>query len=141
MITTKAPDDWNVTLRVANCFTFFGERFLLLLRNDGRGDKDVYGLPGGTVEDNETALQGMQREHFEETGIKGDFCHLRTLFIRSPGRDLELTLFHVQLETEVSVILDPTEHKSYCWVTPQEALELPLMRDLKEFIEGKYYLE
>ena len=37
-----------------------------------------------------------------------------------------------------SIMIDPNEHKGFCWVTPKEALGMPIIEDLDACIRIVY---
>ena len=92
------------------------KRFLLLHRTQGK-HKDLWGLVGGTNENNETPWEGLQREIEEEIGTVPDIR--KTVPLESFVSNDEYFYFHTYLcviEDEFIPQLN-TEHDGYAWVT------------------------
>lgn len=108
-------------------------KFLLLKRPD---TDDLfpgkYCLPGGHRQDDETILQGAEREAQEETGIK--VHRLQKLFPWKYPNDFRTTFFFgkqgVQFDDDTVTLSD--EHTEYEWIYPDEIENYDLAGDLKE---------
>lgn len=91
-------------------------RYLFLLR-DGERYNDTWGLVGGKVEANESIIDCLNREMFEELGFQPNI--LKTipvdLFISDDNR-FEYHTFVCVVKEEFMPILN-AEHKGYCWTT------------------------
>ena len=72
------------------------ERDGLILGVSRRDDHNDFGLPGGKVEEGETAEQGMRRELKEETDL--DVLSAVELTFRFPGRYANVTAFKVEVK-------------------------------------------
>ncbi len=86
-------------------------------------------LPSGKVNVDETELDGVIRETFEETGVKLDKDKLIHLFIAHasyPDNDFDWFVYRYDID-EMPKILLSDEHSDYVWVTPEEALKLKLI--------------
>lgn len=95
------------------------KRFLFLLRSNDTKHSKTWGLPGGKVEPNETPIDGLRREIYEEIGLTDvtRFVHLETF-----TSDNEKFVFHTYFGTVVNEFI-PTlnhEHVGYCWVPIKE---------------------
>lgn len=108
-------------------------KILLLKRPD---DDDLfpgkYCLPGGHRQDDETILQGAEREATEETGIH---VHgLEKLFAWKYPNDFRTTFFFgrqgFQFDDDTVTLSD--EHVDYEWVMPAEISKYDLAGDLLE---------
>lgn len=108
-------------------------KFLLLKRpNTDDLFPGKYCLPGGHRQDDETILQGAEREAQEETGIK---VHgLQKLFPWKYPNDFRTTFFFgkqgIQFDDDTVTLSD--EHTEYEWVSPDEVENYDLAGDLKE---------
>lgn len=66
-----------------------GNRVVLLIRRGGEPFAGSWALPGGFVDEGETAIQAAARELEEETGVRLDSpdLHAEIGFYDTPGRD------------------------------------------------------
>lgn len=72
------------------------------------------------------------REVREETGIDLSLHppeRLRHTYIRLRSFDTEYDIFQVVLPILPSVVLEDAAFQAFAWVTPEEALRLPLIED------------
>ena len=97
-------------------YTLSTNRFLFLHRAQSR-QKNVWGLPGGRNEDNETAWEGLQREIQEELGNLPDIK--KTIPLETFISNDENFKFHTYLcvvKDEFLPVLND-EHNGYAWVS------------------------
>ncbi|MCF3424359.1 NUDIX domain-containing protein, partial [Escherichia coli] len=57
-------------VKVAAAILFFGNKILLTKRQQGKDYAGMWEFPGGKLENYETFKQALQRELFEELGLK-----------------------------------------------------------------------
>ncbi len=135
MIFKSPPDNFKKELDVVVCYIEHCGYFVLLHRNTNKKFGDKFGLPAGKVDDKESPAEAMQREIFEETGIKvkeEDLKYFNTLYVRGGGSDFVYHMFSLSLDQRPEIKLSPSEHKGFLWVTPEESLGLDLIHDLDE---------
>jgi len=89
------------------------KRFLYLLRTDAKNPGN-WGIPGGKIENDETLLDGLQRECVEEIGYWPDIPKLVPIqkFVNNA---FTYHTFFSQIEEEFIPILNK-EHCGYAWV-------------------------
>lgn len=107
----------------AGCFIERSGKFLILLRVPEGLHGNTWGLPGGNIEDGESALDAVVREINEETGHAADKNKVLELSNFNFGNDratYSYTVFKLMLDQDIDVVIDPTEHADYLWVTPEE---------------------
>jgi len=92
------------------------KRFLFLLRNDKKY-KNRWGFAGGKVENDETTINGLKREIFEEVGHLPDIEKIIPieLFTSKDGHFFYHT-FILIIEEEFIPVLNG-EHCGFAWVT------------------------
>jgi 8-oxo-dGTP pyrophosphatase MutT (NUDIX family) len=89
------------------------KRFLFLLRSETK-KANSWGIPGGTIEDNETLLEGLQRECMEEIGIFPD--NLKLIPIQKfVNNSFTYHTFYCEIKDEFIPKLN-IEHCGYAWV-------------------------
>jgi 8-oxo-dGTP pyrophosphatase MutT (NUDIX family) len=89
------------------------ERFLFLLRTDKKNPGN-WGIPGGKIEDNETLIEGIQRECEEEIGyfpLKAKLIPIQKFINHS----FVYHTFFCEIEDEFIPKLND-EHCGYAWV-------------------------
>jgi 8-oxo-dGTP pyrophosphatase MutT (NUDIX family) len=92
-------------------------------------------LPAGKVELNESMGSAMRREIFEETGLdipEASLVYFDTKYVRHEGRDFTYHTFSTKLTERPNIILSPSEHQAFKWVSPHKSLSMNLIFDLDE---------
>jgi 8-oxo-dGTP pyrophosphatase MutT (NUDIX family) len=89
------------------------KRFLYLLRTDAKNPGN-WGIPGGKIENDETLLDGLQRECVEEIGYWPDSPKLVPIQ-KFVNNTFTYHTFFSQIEKEFIPILNK-EHCGYAWV-------------------------
>ena len=90
-------------------------------------------VPGGGVDPGETASGAARREAAEEADIRLRFLELLT--VQREG-DYARALFFAELPFRPRVRFPDGEHDRFVWLTPREALELPLIPGLKKAVRN-----
>ena len=110
----------------------------LLLVKHKKKFKDMWSIPGGKVENNESISKALRREIFEET-------HMRVRSEKSLGsfesvtknRNLVFFLFECKVSGKFS---QNEEIKDFRWINTNRAKELDLkpgMKEILDFIDNK----
>jgi len=93
---------------------------------------NLWGIPGGKIKTDERSEEALRREVLEETGLPLGEVHfvmvqdcIHSLEFYKPAHFLLLNYF-ARTPSDVVVLND--EADEYRWVTPEEALQLPLNR-------------
>lgn len=93
---------------------------VLVLKRSAEGDATgLWALPGGKIEDGETAEAAAVREALEETGCAVETAG--TLLMRRIADDVDYVTFHKQVEAEFVPTLNG-EHTAFAWIDPKEAV-------------------
>jgi 8-oxo-dGTP diphosphatase len=117
-------------MNVVGCYLEYEGNILLLQIAEGKEYAGHWGVPAGKQEKGELPDEGVLREIQEETGLKlQDIAPGEELYVRLNSGDFRYTLFRQSLTERPEITLIPREHQAFCWVTPQEALNLPLLPD------------
>jgi len=124
--------DFKLKAQVATCVVEWNGRYLFLKRAKKEDQSDTWGIPGGKLEKDETALQALSRELFEELSWKlseDTFSFRGKFYGRVPGWDYILHVFHYCLqEAPLPIILDAKEHSEYAWTNLEEMKNLKLLK-------------
>ncbi|HSX35913.1 MAG TPA: NUDIX hydrolase [Patescibacteria group bacterium] len=126
-MTKKRLQAWGDTkiIAIVGAFVYDQDGQLLLLRrhSDDLGGGQ-WGTPGGRIDPDESPLQAMQREFFEETGVKSpEFTELGVHEVRMPHGAVHITSYRAKLDPQAVVVIDPLEHEAYAWFDPDKLLE------------------
>jgi 8-oxo-dGTP diphosphatase len=93
-------------------------RFLIARRNPGVHLAGFWEFPGGKRESGETLEECLQRELFEELGIRIDEpIPFRSIRHEYAEQTVELHFFHCRIHTGQATAIDCAEIR---WVLPQE---------------------
>jgi 8-oxo-dGTP pyrophosphatase MutT (NUDIX family) len=102
------------------------DRLLILQRAAQDSMPNLWEVPGGGCDaDNESILNGIAREVWEESGLKVSVLgHLvgdgHVFFTRKRQLKVCKYTFEAEVESTEGVKLDPDEHQNYLWVTEEE---------------------
>lgn len=143
MVFLEPPENFNPTLEVATCYIMHKDKVLFLKRTTTSTWGHTWGLPGGKIEENQTPLETMLREVFEETAIdlsQEEISFLGKVYVKDPKKDFIYYMFQCKILSkpkEISLAQD--EHLEYIWLNPQEAVtKLPLVPGEDECIHLVY---
>lgn len=103
------------------------DEILFLKRRAKRGGPQNWDLPGGLIEEDEKHTDTLQREIFEELGVKSSIgAEIGTwTFLRSfDGETVTATNFRVTLANDAISLSD--EHITYGWFSMIQARQLPV---------------
>lgn len=143
-IYLQKPEIFNPKFEAVGCFLEYQEKILLLLRQDNKSQGNTWGIPGGKLEKGETPINAAIRETFEETGFNiSTFTYLGSVYIKYPDIDYiyHMVMFKFINNINPNIIkINPIEHKTFCWVTPKDALSMKLMLDEDPCIQLIYKL-
>ncbi len=118
-------------IQVVTCFLQKQDKILALQRAKKDIQHNLWGIPGGKLNNGEDPIQGLIREIEEETGSKLDprnFQLLGTAHSQTPcDGAYGLYLYHVLVPENFSVHVDPIEHYAYRWVTLSEFESMELL--------------
>lgn len=124
--------DFQADKIISACHIICNDEILLLLRNNNKPQGNTYGVPAGKAQENENPRDTVIREIKEETGIEviGNELEFQQIFnVKYREYNFEFHLFHLYLTTKPTVIINKEEHTKYIWISPTDALELPLIED------------
>lgn len=142
-ISPEPPADFNPKMEVVGAFIEYGDRLLLLHRQDGTSQGNTWCVPGGKVEKNEPLLQATIRETLEETGydLSNEKIEFKqTLYVKYSEKSQFLYhIFYIKLADPIAnVKIDWKEHKGFTWVTPKDAIKMNMIHDLDYCLEILY---
>lgn len=143
MIHITPPEGFAPKFEVVTCYVQRGGKFLVMLRNSDKDEGNKWGTPGGKVEQGETREAAMQREVVEETGLviaPDDFKFFQTIYVRYPRYDFIFHEYSADVSDTAELALNTAEHQEARWVTPEEALTMPLVMGNDILVRMFYHL-
>jgi (d)CTP diphosphatase len=112
-------------MRVVSCFLEYDNKFVLLHRLPHKVDGDTWGLPNGKVEADESDIEAIQRELFEETGYQASIDEIENIstndFMSPRGDTVTYITHRIKLNKPHAVIVEESAHSEYRWVTAEDA--------------------
>lgn len=113
------------TIDVANVLLQNNLEEVLLLQRALRLKRPlVWGLPGGMIDAEETALDAATRELAEESSIKDSDIAIRGIMkflVQMPDENVRITNVRaLLLDNNTQISIDPDEHVAYRWVNPED---------------------
>jgi 8-oxo-dGTP diphosphatase len=104
---------------------------LLILRKTLEKQHMMWDLPGGRMQRNESMEEALEREVFEETGLKGlpskTFLSMalsrNRIALQNHDVGLIFAIYLCPVQGRIDIQLSD-EHLDYSWVVPQEAAKL-----------------
>jgi 8-oxo-dGTP pyrophosphatase MutT (NUDIX family) len=144
MLYTEKPEIFSDPTEIVGCFVECQGKILMLHRQGHKEHGGDYGPPGGKLDKSDKDLaSGIAREIFEETGLQCSsekINFITTFFVKYThnNRDFLYHQFRIIFDEFPEIKVNPSEHQGYKWVTPDEALTMPLIHDEDKCIEYVY---
>ncbi|MFZ2072589.1 MAG: NUDIX hydrolase [Minisyncoccia bacterium] len=134
MIFNEQPEDFKPDIEVVGCLVERNGKILLLHRHDNKSQGGKWGIPAGKIDhrDNNDKKLAMLRELEEETGLilnEEDLTFHKTFFVEYPDKKYFYHYHAVSLKSDFDIVIEDNEHQNFCWVTIEEALNMPLVMD------------
>jgi 8-oxo-dGTP pyrophosphatase MutT (NUDIX family) len=133
MIFLKKPANFNSKLEAVGCFVQCDGEIILLHRQNNKPQGDTWGIPSGKIDGEDDARTTMLRELKEETGFEipeNEMLLFKTIFVKYDSYDFIYHIFYTTINNKKKIKLKNDEHKDAKWITPNDALALPLIEDL-----------
>lgn len=114
-----------------------GGKFLILKRSpDAHTYPNHWDFPGGRLESGEDIKEGLEREVFEETGLKVNVKE--PVFVFKEMSNNHYAVFIIYLCKKISgEVKISHEHTDFKWATKEEILKLKIENFLRAFLENK----
>ena len=119
-------EQYEKAIITALCMVYDGSR--LLMQNRVKEDWHGYTFPGGHIEKEESFIQGIKREIFEETGLTihhPNICGIKQFQTEQDERYIVLLFKTNKFEGE----LTSSEEGEMVWVERESLCNLPLAKD------------
>ncbi len=135
------PLDFNPKISVVLAFIECEGKLLLLLNHPNKAQGLKWTVPGGKIEKQESPMQAIIREVWEETGIQlnqngPSFCG--KFFARNSRIDFHLQIYKVFISPMPLVKLNAEEHIEFQWMEPRDVIHLSLMEGADECLQFVY---
>jgi len=112
----------------------------VLLVRDPRESEEIWELPGGRLNVDEGAREGLVRELKEELGVVfniHEVIHMEQFIQGSEGNRAFVVVYRGTLEdTEASFVLEDTEVSEVRWVSRSELQNVPLFPEYSRALES-----
>lgn len=142
MIYRKQPNGFIPDIQVVGCLVEFQGKILLLHRHENKSQGGKWGIPAGKIDNDDiNEKTAMLRELKEETGItvnEKNLAFYKTFFVEYPDKKYFYHYHKTKLNKEMNIIIQKKEHQGFIWVTPEEALEMPLVME-EDYCLKDYY--
>lgn len=127
------PEEFKPKFEVVACLLQHEDKLLFLHRQDTAAEGNLWGIPGGKIEKDETPEEAIVRELREETGFdisEQPVEYLGKVYVKYPTHDFVFHLVKAKIaEDTAAVKLSFREHKGFTWITAEDLQKLPLMPD------------
>lgn len=141
MIHSTKPEIFNPRFEIVSCFIEFQGEILLLLRQDHKSEPNTYWVPAGKVGETEDIWEAIKREIFEETWLENlDIKYFDKVYVKYSNYDFIYHIFHTELDKLPQITINPDEHKTYIWRTPELSLIEDLIEDEDACIKLFYWI-
>ena len=130
----KKSTDFDLKIEVSTLFMECEKRLLFLQRNPNKISPNLWAIPGGKLNQNETPIEGVIREIMEELSLKlvaEEVSFLKSFYVRNSSNNYRLHLFTWKLSEFPKILLNSNEHQDYKWQPISKIHKLDL-------IEGQY---
>lgn len=141
MLYQKLPSGFVADFEVVSCFLECKDAILLLRRLEHKPQGGKWGGPAGKVDDGESREEAMLRELREETSIalsKEDIEFFSTVYVTHVGYNFQYHTYVATLLEYPAVMIQPSEHLEFQWISPKGALSIDLVEDMAECIKAYY---
>jgi len=133
MIHRTMPKKFNPKFEAVGSFVQCNGEIILLHRQNHKPQGGTWGIPSGKRDDGENPLDTVCRETAEETGVvipRDEMKFFQTIYVRFADYDFVYHMYHAELENKPEIKISDSEHKAAKWISPKDALDLPLIEDL-----------
>lgn len=138
MIHKTKPINFKAKFEAVGCFVLCDGEMILLHRQSHKPQGDTWGIPSGKIDAGEDAHDTACRETAEETGIviaRNEMKFFASVYVRFDDYDFVYHMYSAQLKNKPEIKISQSEHKAAKWISPKEALSLPLIEDLDVCME------
>ena len=133
MIYNEQPDNFIPDIKVVACLIEYKGKILLLHRHNHKSEGGKWGPPAGKMDkEDKNEKSAMLRELKEETGLvlsEDDLTFHKTFYVVYPNKKYFYHYHRALLKKDVDIIIEKNEHQDFIWMTPEEALKMPLVMD------------
>ena len=145
MIYNEQPNDFIPDIEVVGCLVEYNNKILLLHRHDHKSQGGKWGIPAGKIDkEDRNEIHAVLRELKEETGLvlkEKDLNFHKTFYVIYPDKKYFYHYYKTKLDNKVDIFIEEKEHKAFTWVTPEEALNMPLITHEDHCLKDYYKIK
>lgn len=117
-------------------------QMLVLKRQPNNPEGNAWGLVGGKIDGDESAVNTAARKTFAETGLTvdpADFEYVKTYHWNRDDLDITFEVFRLKVASGLPITIDPAGSSEYTWSNPEALYKQPdLMVGLYPILEDVY---
>lgn len=132
------PQNFSPKFEAVGNFVQCKDEIILLLRQNYKPQGDTWGIPSGKVHEGENPIDTACRETEEETGLvipQNKMNFFSMVYIKFSNYDFVYYIYCARLDNRAEIKINKNEHKDAKWISPKDALDLPLIEDLDVCME------
>ncbi len=137
-LVDKARGD-NIDGLVAGGSIISNNKILIVKRTDDDFLGGIYELPSGGIEAEESVIEGLKREIFEETNLQvkiGEF--INHFDYKSAAGKTKRQFNFILTPTDPTKLELSEEHQNYAWIKGEEIDNYEITRSVKEVIKKSF---
>jgi 8-oxo-dGTP pyrophosphatase MutT (NUDIX family) len=141
MLYSQIPKGYKVEMEVAACMIESNWEILLVQRPKDTVHGWTWSEPWGKIDPDESSMNAMKREIFEETWLELEDKNIKFLFkkyMNLNATNVSIDFYSYPFSSKPKITINPSENCDYTWVTPNNALTMNLIEDFDIILKEIY---